>query len=365
MCSLTTAPSRAHARANAHPEPRGAALACVLTRGFALGLAMGVMTTLSACEPSAVGDDAAELPDVEAIDGGTTTGDADTTVDAGGAIDAAVADIGPVPDAGPGASLVTGDYEVLFVGNSYVFTGDVPSRVRALAAPRTTRIESIAYGGYRLSQHATDAETDGTALAPWLRTGTPAERAFDVVILQEQSQIGGFPESDATRVESLEGASRLASLARANDASVVLYLTWGRERGDETNPGLFGTFEAMQDRLDAGYRAMAARLRSEGARVRIAPVGAAFRVVHDDLVAAGSDPAAAGSPFDALYSPDGSHPSANGAYLIAVVIHATVTGEDPTTLSDAPDLDAPTSSALREVAARVMRDPDWSSELSD
>ncbi|MBN8616762.1 MAG: hypothetical protein J0L92_39630, partial [Deltaproteobacteria bacterium] len=271
-------------------------------------------------------------------------------------------DAGPIADAGRSASWIVGDYDVLFVGNSYVYTGDVPGRVRLLAAPSTTRIESIVFGGYRLSQHATDAETDGTTLAPFLRTGTVAERAFDAVILQEQSQIGGFPESDPTRMESLDGASRLAALARANGSGVVLYLTWGRELGDDTNPGLFPTFEAMQDRLDAGYRTMAMRLRDEGTRVRIAPVGAAFRVIHDDVVADGLDPTTEGSAFDALYSPDGSHPSANGAYLIALVIHATITDLDPTTLADASDLDAATSSALRDAAARVMRDPMWAEE---
>ena len=304
------------------------------------------------------------------------TSDTNASMDARGEVDAhlleadapavfdawTASDVGPIADAGSTDSLIVGDYDVLFVGNSYVFTGDVPGRLRRLAAPSTTRIESVVFGGYRLAQHATDAETDGTTLAPFLRTGTVAARAFDAVILQEQSQIGGFPESDPTRMESLHGASRLGALARTNGSSVVLYLTWGRELGDDTNPGLFPTFEAMQDRLDAGYRTMAARLRGEGTSVRIAPVGAAFRVIHDDVVAEGMDPTTEGSAFDALYSPDGSHPSANGAYLIALVIHATITGQDPTSFVDAADLDAPTSSALRDAAARVMRDPAWAEE---
>jgi len=164
-------------------------------------------------------------------------------------------------------------------------------------------------------------------------------------------------------MESLAGASDLAALARAGDAGVVLYLTWGRERGDEMNPVLFETFEAMQDRLDAGYRAMATRLRAEGTRVRIAPVGAAFRVIHDGVRDSGADPLMEGSTFDALYEADGSHPSAQGAYLAASVIIATLTGVDPASLPDGAGLDAAMSAALRDAAREVMFDPVWADEV--
>jgi hypothetical protein len=274
----------------------------------------------------------AHTSDAHTSDAHTSDAHASATDDAR-ALDAMGSDAGSAR-----GTLVRGVHDVLFVGNSYVFTGDVPGRYRSLLDGAPSRIESVVAGGYRLTQHATDAQTDGTALAMWLRTGTVEERAFDVVLLQEQSQIGGLPEGQAERVASLEGASTLASLATANGASIVLYVTWGRERGDDTNPGLFPDFSTMQDRLDAGYRAMAAR--GEGARVRFAPVGAAFRVVHDDLVAMGSDPEAEGSAFDLLYSPDGSHPSGDGAYLIALVIHASITGADPHAMPDATDLDS-------------------------
>jgi hypothetical protein len=262
------------------------------------------------------------------------------------------------------SSLVEGGQDILFVGNSYVFVNDVPARYRAMAevtGPVPLRLESTVMGGYRLIQHATDAASEGTPIARWLRTGTAEETAFDVVVLQEQSQISGFPESNAERMNSLRGASMLASLARAKGIDVVLYLTWGRERGDETNPGLFPSFTVMQDRLDEGYRAMAARLRSEGSHVRIAPVGAAFRVVHAQAAMAG-DPTVEGTAFDALYEADGSHPSARGAYLAATVILATITGLDPRTFTGPTDLDAATAMSLREAAYAALTDARWSSE---
>jgi hypothetical protein len=354
VCSLTSAWTSRGRRAKPHRfavSPTRALAAAVLGLGIA------------ACDPPISGSDSgtvgASPGDVGARtdDVGARTDDVGASPDAGTVVDARALDGG---DTGRG-SLVTGVHEVLFVGNSYVFTGDVPGRYRGLLSP--SRVESVVAGGYRLTQHAMDADADGTPLAMWLRTGPLEARSFDVVILQEQSQIGGFPEGQPDRIASLEGASRLASLATDNGSSVVLYVTWGRERGDDTNPELFPDFSAMQDRLDAGYRAMAARLRDEGARVRLAPVGPAFRVVHDELVARGADPTAEGSDFDVLYAADGSHPSERGAYLIALVLASSLTGADPRVFPDASDLDAATSSRYREVAAQVIGDPAWQSEL--
>ncbi|MCC7541210.1 MAG: hypothetical protein IT379_33640 [Deltaproteobacteria bacterium] len=313
-------------------------------------------------------------------DDGLVAADATTSLDGppieAAPPDAARPDVGPdgsdAHDAGADASalarvreplLGAEGHEVLFVGNSYVFTNDVPGRYRAIAEtlpPTPLRIETVAYGGYTLAQHAADAAGD-SALATWLVSGTDDMRGFDVVVLQEQSQLGGFPAGHPARNESLAAASALAALATANGSAVVLYLTWGRERGDPKN-ALFETFEEMQRRLDESYRVMAERLRGEGAHVRIAPVGVGFRVIYDDVVAAGDDPLLEGSAFDALYEADGSHPSAQGAYLAACIFAAAVTGYDPAVFPDDPALGDTASLALRDVAHRVMTDPEWATD---
>ena len=141
----------------------------------------------------------------------------------------------------------------------------------------------------------------------------------------------------------------------------MLYVTWGRERGDETNPALFPDFETMEAALEAGYRSMAVRLTAEGRTVRLAPVGPAFARVHASVVAAGGDPVAEGSAFDALYDPDASHPSALGTYLAACVILSTITGRDPDSFADAPSLalDPAAAATMRAVAHDVLADPAW------
>jgi hypothetical protein len=284
------------------------------------------------------------------------------TPDAGSAEDGGPADAGSEAsdagalDAGEGKGLAT-----LFVGNSYVFVNDVSGHYRALLDTRVDplRVEAVTAGGYTLAQHAADASIDGTPLATFLRTGPAEDNAFDFVVLQEQSQLGGFPDTDPARVASLAAARTLGGLVTARGAEVVLYLTWGRARGDAGNPALYPTFTAMQDRLDGGYLAMADALRAEGARVRVAPVGGAFRLVHEATVMAGLDPLAEGSDFLALYDPDGSHPSLRGAYLAACVFAGTTVALDVRALPDEPALGPEVSAALRGTCAEALVDPRW------
>jgi hypothetical protein len=257
---------------------------------------------------------------------------------------------------------VDGDHDALFIGNSFTAMSDVPRHyrtiVRGLSKP--VRVEAVTPGGYRLARHAEDARADGTALARWLRTGTPEETAFDVVVLQEQSQTHGFSVRVPARMESLKAASELAALARARGAGVILYLTWGYERGDPTNEPLgYGTFSSMQDQLDAGAMSLAARLKEQGVDVRVAPVGAAFRMVYEDARRSGVDPLAEGSDFHALYEGDGIHQSLRGAYLAACVIAGTITEARARDFVDEARLGADVSRRLRDVCSRTLDGHEW------
>jgi hypothetical protein len=223
-----------------------------------------------------------------------------------------------------------GTQRVLFVGNSYVYTNDVPGHYRALLAPglQTVRTEMVAPGGYTLAQHAVDAKTEGTPLAGFLRTGPRESNAFDAVVLQEQSQIGGFqrgPEREA----SILAAQELSQLGASRGAQIILYNTWGRENGDTSNPS-YGTFLSMQTRLDEGYTNLATLLRAKALPVSVAPVGG-----------------------------DGSHPSIQGAYLAACILSGTVAKAlakpvDVQAFVDEPALGAPTSKRLRDVCVRAL-----------
>ncbi|MEQ9501390.1 MAG: hypothetical protein RIT81_31260 [Deltaproteobacteria bacterium] len=253
--------------------------------------------------------------------------------------------------------------EVLFVGNSYTTSNDVAglTATQLRTEAQGVRYETVAPGGRRLEQHASDVRTDGTALARWLRTGSAAESAFDAVVLQEQSQIGGFPVYATERRASIDAAIVLTQYARDRGARVVLYMTWGRARGDPPNAIIgYGTFLSMQALLDEGYVSLATYLEAEGFDVAVAPVGGGFRIVYEDVVATGLDPLEADSDFLALYQEDGSHPSERGAYLAACILARTIDPDlDPSAIEDHPNLGPNVSSALRDVCHRAINDRRW------
>ena len=212
---------------------------------------------------------------------------------------------------------------VLFIGNSYSFAAPTTAKQLAAVAGHPIHVEQVACGGLTLSRHAEGA---GMAMA---------KKRWDVLVLQEQSQIPALP-IDEVRARSVPAARALADAARNGGARIVLYQTWGRRDGDrEHRPG--DTFAAMQDRLAAGYELLA---RETGATV--APVGEAWRLCrerHPDLD---------------LYQKDGSHPSAAGVYLAACVLAAAVGGGSPSEFPDAQNLDPASARSLRAAAEEAI-----------
>lgn len=308
------------------------------------GLALAALALLMAC-----GDD-----------GGSTDASVDGGAHDAGAHDAGTRDAGEL-DAGPtafedaeppgaDAGALLGEHRVFFVGNSYTARNDLAGRYAALAGKLSferVTTGSRAPGGYQLPMHASDAATADTPLSDALM------EPWDFVVVQEQSQIPGFPAGQPQRDAGLLAAVELAERAAAAGAVTVLYNTWGRRDGDPDNLALYPDFLTMQERLDAGYEAMAEAIREAGHPVRVAPVGDAFRVVFRDVEATGADPTT-DSDFTALYAGDGSHPSLAGTYLAALVILRAAVGDAADAVVTAPDeLDPAVAAYLRDVAARA------------
>ncbi|MGV3636793.1 MAG: DUF4886 domain-containing protein [Flavobacteriales bacterium] len=220
---------------------------------------------------------------------------------------------------------------VLFVGNSYIYSNDLPNMLRQLSESlgENMTVASSAPGGYRLTQHAT-YEPTLTAIAsqPW-----------DFVILQEQSQLGALPtELSGSDV----GAAILVDSIEGNHECTypVFYMTWGRENGDALNCDDFPymcTYTGMQQALHDNYVAMAEQ--NDG---RVAPVGEAWRMVRET------------HPEIALYVSDGSHPSAAGTYLAANVLFCTLFGTSTASSSYTAGLDATVAATLRSIASTTV-----------
>lgn len=214
---------------------------------------------------------------------------------------------------------------VLFVGNSYTFTNDLPGMVRDLAAASGNRlvVETRANGGWWLQDHASSSDT----------LELIANGDFDYVVLQEQSQISSIPSM--VSVETRPPARELALAAVNGGARVVLFMTWGHRDGSPEAE--HDSYESMQISVSNTYTNLGAALAA-----RVARVGAAWWMARAER------------PDIGLYQQDGSHPSREGSYLAATVITSTILSNDAAELDDSLGLDPDTAAALRGFAARAV-----------
>jgi hypothetical protein len=296
------------------------------------------------------------FPDVGALDAGLDLVVVeDVAVDSSADIETAVEDAGA--DAEP--INLGGSQQILFVGNSYTYANQLPELYLSVARSADVewdplRAEMVAYGGYTLPQHAADA-LGTTELAKWLVTGTPEERDWDTVVLQEQSQIPGFPSQHPETIASFQAAVDLSAHVHALGARVVLFMTWGYRSGDDRNTARFPDYPTMQAFLADGYREMRIRSAQAGGEVVIAPVGLAYQLLYDEVVAVGADPADPTSAFGSLYSGDGKHPGPEGSYLASLVIFGTATGSPVGSLDVTPTgISDERAATLRRVAQEAL-----------
>lgn len=225
--------------------------------------------------------------------------------------------------------------KVLFIGNSYIYTNDMPKLLQQLA---TSMGDTLVYdqntpGGYTMESHSLDATTITKIFSqPW-----------DIVVLQEQSQKPSFPPAQVA-VETYPFAHKLDSMVRKNNSctETMFFMTWGYKNGDAgncvVNPPVC-TYQGMQMRLRDSYMQM-----SQDNNGIVAPVGAAFKVVIDSF------------PAMDLYSPDFSHPNIYGSYLETCVFYASIFHKSPFGASYIAGLPAADAKILQRIAAKVTLD---------
>jgi uncharacterized protein DUF4886 len=218
---------------------------------------------------------------------------------------------------------------ILFVGNSYTTVNDLPSVFNNLARSGGHRVETgtAAVDGWTLADHVGSSATAAKlASAKW-----------DIVVLQEQSQIPSVPQLRETQM--FPAARRLVGTIRNLGARPIFYLTWARRDGWPEN-GL-PNYASMQSAIDDGYLSIAGEQRAT-----VAPVGDAWSALLGKEAPA------------TLWQEDGSHPTAAGTYLAACVFYATIFRESPTGASYHAGLPADEAAKIQEVAAAaVLGDP--------
>lgn len=227
---------------------------------------------------------------------------------------------------------------VLFVGNSYIYTNDLPGMIANMAASMGDELQhtSNTPGGCTFQQHCTNHSMALIQQGGW-----------DAVILQEQSQYPSFPQSQV-EAEVFPYAAQLVSAIYAASpcAEPMFFMTWGRRDGDQQNAQYFpilGTYEGMDSMLYERYMYMA-----EANDASVSPVGRVWRKIRSE------------HPEIELYASDGSHPSLAGTYAAACTIFAMLFHHDPAELTYNGNLNAATARIIRSAASEVV----WSAESS-
>lgn len=225
--------------------------------------------------------------------------------------------------------------KVLFIGNSYVYTNDLPNVIKQLAASLgdTLIYDQNTPGGYTFEKHRSDATTINKIFS----------QKWDIVILQEQSQRPAFSPAQVA-LDTYKPAFSLDSMIRINNActETMFFMTWGYKTGDAGNCPNYPpicTYEGMQTRLRESYLQMA-----KDNNAIVSPVGAAWKQVRDSF------------PAIDLYSPDESHPSVNGTYLAACVFYASIFHKNPVASTFNNGLAAADANNLKRIAGKVVLD---------
>ena len=246
-----------------------------------------------------------------------------------------------------------GTYDVLMLGNSYTSQNSLSSQVQALfdASGTSASVSDLTGGGMKLYQHADNAESSGNQWNTALTTNQ-----YEFVILQDQSQVPSFPTTESMWQNSKNGAIRLDTMIEAAGAETIFFMTWGYRDGDSNTAWLNPDYPTMQANLESGYNMYAENITTTERAPYIAPVGLAYKVIYDDIVADGGMPTDQGTLFYNLYSSDGSHPSTQGTYLAACVMHSTITGESSLNLPDNMGLDVNVRLQLQQAADSVIFD---------
>jgi hypothetical protein len=224
---------------------------------------------------------------------------------------------------------------ILFLGNSYTYTNNMPDLLKQLALSGGDSItwDSNTPGGYTFQNHTQDANSISKINSyPW-----------DFVILQGQSQ---EPSVDTAYVVAnvFPYAHQLDSLVYKNDScsQTIFFMTWGRKNGDTQNCVAYPpvcTFLGMEQQLENRYLQMG---NDNGAIV--GPVGEAWKN------AIATNPA-----FD-LYMSDESHPSLYGSYLTACVFYATIYKQSPLGLNYYGGLPTADATFLQSIAGATVLD---------
>lgn len=223
--------------------------------------------------------------------------------------------------------------KVLFIGNSYTFTNNLPELVEQMATSTgNVLVHDVSAGpGMGLQDHAVNATTLSKINAD----------NWDYVVLQERSQTPAFPLG-YLQTFVYPNAQSLNNAITTNNActETVFFITWGWENGDtqfcSVNPPSC-TYESMDNLVTQRILEMANNYSGIAS-----PAGPLWRYLREN------------HPDIQLYDTDGSHPSLAGSYAAACSFYTVLFRNDPTLISYDAGLPSNVVTAIREAAKTIV-----------
>ncbi len=216
--------------------------------------------------------------------------------------------------------------QILFIGNSHMYTNNLPMIFTRLASAGGHRVEAdmAAKTGYLLEEHVADPDT--------LKKINGGK--WDIVILQENSNI---PQVPSKRDEQMYPAARALSRRISSlGAQTIFFMTWADPWA--VADGRFEDFVEEQARITAAYWNIAQELDA-----LVAPVGVAF----EESLRQRRD-------LFLWKDTDYLHASHRGTYLAACVLYALIYRQSPEGLPYRSGLTEDTAQHLQSIAAQTV-----------
>jgi len=201
--------------------------------------------------------------------------------------------------------------KVLFLGNSYTASNNLPVWVEDLAASVGDSLiwQAITPGGQTLMNHVNDAQVQ-TAIQ---------QGGWEFIVLQEQSQVPVIPyHRENLMLPAAEALGQLRNIYSPT-AGLLFFMTWGREQGGQQCANgycsyPFADFFGYQDTLTWAYLRAA-----DSVADAVAPAGEMWREAMLQYTTS--------LPPLQLFSGDGAHPSVQGTYLTALTMFSCMFGK--------------------------------------
>jgi len=216
--------------------------------------------------------------------------------------------------------------EVLFIGNSY--TGQSRQTIQEMLDAENCEwnMTFMKRGSFTLARHLQNPQN----------IELMKSKRWDAVILQEQGQTPAYPNLREGYFSSLK---KIQEIFKENKTPIYLFTSWGKRDGDKVNIRHAPTYEKMQSMLDEGFAAGAKRHK-----MIALPLNKLWRAVMASNKELGQE----------LYKRDGSHPSAKGAYLVALSTFCILENEKPADIEFRGQLTEEEFTLIKKLAEKVF-----------